>query len=142
MNVHAAKVLIKKTDKTMNEKEIRKMLNKGFVSFRYVKKNGDTRNAVGTLNMHLIPIDKHPQSPLQPPPKGGGSEIEVDATDTSPLWGRKEGAPGLVRYFDFTVQDWRSLYCDEVIEAEPLVLNPTDDYNDAVLEANLTAQGL
>ena len=40
------------------------------------------------------------------------------------------------------MQDWRSLYCDEVIEAKQLVLNPTDDYNDAVLEANLTAQGL
>ena len=106
------------------------------VSFRYVKKNGDTRNAVGTLNMKLIP------SPHHPSPRRGGSEIEVDANDTSPLWGRKEGAPGLVRYFDFTVQDWRSLYCDEVIEAKPLVLNPTDDYNDAVFEANLIAQGL
>ena len=126
----------------MNEKEIRKMLNKGVVSFRYVKKNGDTRNAVGTLCPTLVPKDKHPKSPLQPPQKGGDSEIEVDATDTSPLWGRKEGAPGLVRYFDFTVQDWRSLYCDEVIEAKQLVLNPTDDYNDAVLEANLTAQGI
>ena len=137
----------------MKENEIRQMLNKGLVSFRYVKKNGDTRNAVGTLNLRLIPLDKHPKSPLQPipdipsptrslSPKGGGSEIEVDANDTSPLWGRKEGAPGLVRYFDFTVQDWRSLYCDEVIEAKPLVLNPTDDYNDAVFEANLTAQGL
>ena len=131
----------------MKENEIRQMLNKGLVSFRYVKKNGDTRNAVGTLNMKLIP------SPHHPSPRRGGSEIEVDANDTSPLWGKgygsankvrewKEGAPGLVRYFDFTVQDWRSLYCDEVIEAKPLVLNPTDDYNDAVFEANLTAQGL
>jgi len=128
--------------KSLEERQLRKALAEGMASMRYVKKNGDTRNAVGTLNMHLIPIDKHPQSPLQPPPKGGGSEIEVDATDTSPLWGRKEGAPGLVRYFDFTVQDWRSLYCDEVIEAKPLVLNPIGDYNDAVLEANLTAQGL
>ena len=102
--------------KSLEERQLRKALAEGMVSMRYVKKNGDTRNAVGTLNMHLIPMDKHPQSPLQPPPKGGGSEIEVDATDTSPLWGRKEGAPGLVRYFDFTVQDWRSLYCDEIIE--------------------------
>ena len=121
-----ANVLIKKTDKTMKENEIRQMLNKGLVSFRYVKKNGDTRNAVGTLNLRLIPLDKHPKSPLLPPPEGGGPKMP----------------PGLVKYFDFTVQDWRSLYCDEVIEAKPLVLNPTDDYNDAVFEANLTAQGL
>ena len=122
----------------MNEKEIRKMLNKGFVSFRYVKKNGDTRNAVGTLNMKLIPIDKHPKSPLQPEasPTGGKATGRRDSGNGL------VGAPGLVKYFDFTVQDWRSLYCDEVIEAKPLVLNPTDDYNDAVFEANLTAQGL
>ncbi|MBR5656351.1 MAG: DUF2693 domain-containing protein [Prevotella sp.] len=117
------------------------------VSFRYVKKNGDTRNAVGTLNLRLIPLSSHPKGPLQPPPTGGGSQIE-GATEkreemvASPSRGRMEGAPGLIRYFDFTVQDWRSLYCDEVIEAKPLVLNPTDDYNDAVFEANLTAQGL
>ena len=123
-----ANVLIKKTEKKMKENEIRQMLNKGLVSFRYVKKNGDTRNAVGTLNMKLIPIDKHPKSPLQP--------------EASPTGGGLVGAPGLVHYFDFTVQDWRSLYCDEVIEAKPLVLNPTDDFNDAVFEANLTAQGL
>ena len=104
----------------MKENEIRQMLNKGLVSFRYVKKNGETRNAVGTLNMKLIP------SPHHPSPRRGGPKMP----------------PGLVRYFDFTVQDWRSLYCDEVIEAKPLVLNPTDDYNDAVFEANLTAQGL
>ncbi len=102
--------------KSLEERQLRKALAEGMVSMRYVKKNGDTRNAVGTLCLALVPKDKHPKSPLQPPPKGGGSEIEVDATDTSPLWGRKEGAPGLVRYYDFTVQDWRSLYCDEIIE--------------------------
>ena len=134
-----ANVLIKKTDKTMSEKEIRQMLNKGYVSFRYVKKNGDTRNAVGTLNLHLIPIDKHPKSSLPPTPTGGGSQIE-DANVTSLQLGGERGA--LIRYYDLTVQDWRSLYCDEVIEAKPLVLNPTDDYNDAVFEANLIAQGL
>ena len=119
-----ANVLIKKTDKTMKENEIRQMLNKGLVSFRYVKKNGDTRNAVGTLNMKLIPSPHHPKG-----------MVNVQSSMVN-------GAPGLVRYFDFTVQDWRSLYCDEVIEAKPLVLNPIDDYNDAVFEANLIAQGL
>lgn len=119
-----ANVLIKKTDKTMKENEIRQMLNKGLVSFRYVKKNGDTRNAVGTLNMKLIPSRLHPKG-----------IVNVQSSMVN-------GAPGLVRYFDFTVQDWRSLYCDEVIEAKPLVLNPTDDFNDAVFEANLIAQGL
>ena len=121
----------------MKENEIRQMLNKGLVSFRYVKKNGDTRNAVGTLNMKLIPIDKHPRSPLLPIP-----DVPSPTRSLSPEGGGPKMPPGLVKYFDFTVQDWRSLYCDEVIEAKPLVLNPTDDYNDAVFEANLIAQGL
>ena len=117
----------------MKENEIRQMLNKGLVSFRYVKKNGDTRNAVGTLCLRLIPLSFHPKKSDEGEEGHKGPKGECKGLD---------GPPGLVRYFDFTVQDWRSLYCDEVIEAKPLVLNPTDDYNDAVFEANLTAQGL
>ena len=86
--------------KSLEESLLRKALAEGMVSMRYVKKNGDTRNAVGTLCLRLIPLDKHPKSPLLPPPEGGGPKMP----------------PGLVKYFDFTVQDWRSLYCDEVIE--------------------------
>ena len=80
--------------KSLEESLLRKALAEGMVSMRYVKKNGDTRNAVGTLNMKLIP------SPHHPSPRRGGSKMP----------------PGLVHYYDFTVQDWRSLYCDEVIE--------------------------
>ena len=39
----------------MNGKEIREMLKRGLVSIRYVKKNGDTLNAVSTANLLLVP---------------------------------------------------------------------------------------
>ena len=83
----------------MEEKKIRKMLHDGFVSIIYVKKDGSTRNAVGTLNLQLIPRKQWPQSP----PKRSG-------------WVKD----GYVRYYDYTVQDWRCLVCDEIIEAKPI----------------------
>ena len=39
----------------MKEKEIREMLKRGLVSIRYVKKNGETLNAVGAANLLLVP---------------------------------------------------------------------------------------
>ena len=102
----------------MEEKTIRKMLHDGFVSIIYVKKDGSTRNAVGTLNLQLIPRKQWPQSP----PKRSG-------------WVKD----GYVRYYDYTVQDWRCLVCDEIIEAKPVVVTPDMDWNDVVIEGHLTA---
>ena len=96
--------------KSLEESLLRKALAEGLVSMRYVKKNGDTRNAVGTLNLRLIPLSSHPKGPLLPIP------AEAPTRSLSPEGGGSEMPPGLVRYYDFTVQDWRSLYCDEVIE--------------------------
>ena len=97
--------------KSLEESLLRKALAEGMVSMRYVKKNGETRNAVGTLCLRLIPLSFHPKGPLQPIP-----DIPSPTRCLSPEGGGSEMPPGLVRYFDFTVQDWRSLYCDEVIE--------------------------
>ena len=97
--------------KSLEESLLRKALAEGMVSMRYVKKNGETRNAVGTLCLRLIPLDKHPKSPLLPIP-----DVPSPTRSLSPEGGGPKMPPGLVRYYDFTVQDWRSLYCDEVIE--------------------------
>ena len=91
--------------KSLEERQLRKALAEGMVSMRYVKKNGDTRNAVGTLCLRLIPRSLHPKNLDEGGLKGPKGECKGI-----------EGPPGLVRYYDFTVQDWRSLYCDEIIE--------------------------
>ena len=85
----------------MNEKEIRTMLHEGLVSLRYVKRNGETRNAVGTLNLMFIPADKHPLKP--------------NVRKSTP-WVKED----YVRYYDFTVQDWRCLVCSEILGAKPI----------------------
>lgn len=93
--------------KSLEESQLRKALAEGMVSMRYVKKNGDTRNAVGTLCLRLIPLSSHPKKSDEGEEGHKGPKEECKGI---------EGPPGLVRYYDFTVQDWRSLYCEEVIE--------------------------
>ena len=102
----------------ITEKRLREMLRKGLVAMQYVKKNGDTRNAVGTLNMFLIPREKRP--------------LPSEKRKATP-WVKDE----YVRYYDFTVQDWRCLVCSEVLSAKPIVFSEDMDFNDAMTEANL-----
>ena len=83
--------------KSLEESLLRKALAEGMVSMRYVKKNGDTRNAVGTLNLNIIPEEQRPKSP---------EERKVQP------WLKDD----YVRYYDFTVQDWRTLVVSEIIE--------------------------
>ena len=83
--------------KSLEESLLRKALAEGLVSMRYVKKNGDTRNAVGTRCLTLIPEEQHPKSP---------EERKVQP------WLKDD----YVRYYDFTVQDWRTLVVSEIIE--------------------------
>ena len=123
----------------MKEKEIREMLKRGLVSIRYVKKNGETRNAVGTTNLLLVPKAQHPKASLQPPPEWDAPDTPKDeARFRRSAWVKD----GYVRYYDFTVQDWRCMVCDEILEAKPIVFNEGMDYNDVVHEANLTVQEL
>ena len=101
----------------MKEKELRDMLGRGLVSLQFVKKNGETRNAVGTLNRWFIPRDKWPKGPQT-----------SSTTNEAALALRRSGwvKDDYVRFYDFTVQDWRCLVCTEVLEAKPisLSLNP------------------
>ena len=64
---------------------LRKWLSEGIVTFSYWKKDGSIREAKGTLNELLIPLDQRPKgSPLATP--------NYDA----------------VSYFDLDKQGWRS----------------------------------
>lgn len=57
------------------------------VSFSYFKKNGELRNAVGTLHEKLIPIEMQPKDP--------------SANKT-----------GNFKYYDIEKKGWRSLHKD------------------------------
>ena len=64
---------------------LRKWLSEGIVTFSYWKKDGSIREAKGTLNELLIPLDQRPKgSPLATPNYDG------------------------VAYFDLDKQGWRS----------------------------------
>ena len=85
----------------ISETQLRELLGRGLVALQYVKKDGSTRNAVGTLNRWFIPRDKRPLGP--------------EKRRVTP-WVKDD----YVRYYDFTVQNWRCLVCSEVIEAKPI----------------------
>jgi hypothetical protein len=106
--------LKKTTRKNMKEKELRDMLGRGLVSLQFVKKNGETRNAVGTLNRWFIPRDKWPKS-----------QETSSTTNEAALALRRSGwvKDDYVRFYDFTVQNWRCLVCTEVLEAKPISLS-------------------
>lgn len=75
----------------MNQKvsieEFREMLIKGIVGFVYTKKDGSTREAKGTLNLDLIPLENHP--------------IGITKTNVN-----------IVNYFDTDKRGWRSFHRD------------------------------
>ena len=73
-----------------NMLDIRELLSHGIVKFVYTKKNGEIRQAKGTLWMELIPEDKRPKG---------------DTSNLSPLAARHYG---VINYFDVDKQDWRS----------------------------------
>ena len=69
----------------------RQMLQNGFVTFSFIKKDGTHRIATGTLYPHLIPVDKMPKS--------SGDERTPNFS--------------VINYFDLDKQDWRSFRIDE-----------------------------
>jgi hypothetical protein len=66
-------------------KELIKMLQRGWVSFSFVKKDGSYRNMEATTNMDLIPKENHPS---------GAS---------------KKKNPNQICVYDRTVGEWRSI---------------------------------
>lgn len=73
--------------------ELRQRMRKGEVKFTFVKKNGEMRDARGTLDMSeggLIAPEFYP--------KGTGKEYQ-----------------GIVKYFDLDKQAWRSFDEDQLV---------------------------
>jgi len=79
-------------NKEVNINEFKKALHNGKVEFKYTKKNGEERIAIGTLNIEVMGSENAP--------KGTGYEI----TDTN------------VRYYDLNSNGWRSFIIDNLIE--------------------------
>lgn len=79
-------------NKETNIKAFKKALHEGKVEFKYTKKNGKERSAVGTLNLDIMGHENTP--------KGTGYEI----ADTN------------IRYYDLNSKGWRSFIIDNLIE--------------------------
>jgi len=78
--------------KEVNIVNFKNALHKGIVEFKYKKKNGEIRDAKGTLNIDVMGEDNAP--------KGTGYEI----TDSN------------IRYYDLNSEGWRSFIVDNLIE--------------------------
>ena len=76
----------------MNIKSFKRALHEGKVEFKYTKKNGEERSAIGTLNINIMGEENTP--------KGTGYET----SDTT------------IRYYDLNSEGWRSFVVDNLIE--------------------------
>ena len=86
------KIFIDMEKKEVNINEFKKALHNGKVEFKYTKKNGEERTAIGTLNIDVMGKENAP--------KGAGYET----SDTS------------IRYYDLNSEGWRSFIVDNLIE--------------------------
>lgn len=86
------KIFIDMEKKEVNINEFKNALHKGIVEFKYTKKNGEIREAKGTLNTEIMGEENTP--------KGTGYEI----TDSN------------IRYYDLNSEGWRSFIVDNLIE--------------------------
>lgn len=71
--------------------QLKEMMRHDIVSFKYQKKNGEIREARGTLNLDDIPEDSHPKG------TGHGSTDEY------------------TKYYDVDKEGWRCFYNDQFI---------------------------
>lgn len=78
----------------ININEFKKALHDGKVQFKYTKKNGEERDALGTLNFDVMGEDNIP--------KGKGYET----SDSN------------IRYYDLNSEGWRSFIVDNLINWE------------------------
>jgi len=78
--------------KDVNILNFKNALHAGAVEFKYRKKNGEIREARGTLNIDVMGEDNAP--------KGTGYDI----TDTN------------IRYYDLNSKGWRSFIVENLIE--------------------------
>jgi uncharacterized protein YgiM (DUF1202 family) len=71
--------------------ELKKKLHEGAVEFSYKKKNGDIRDAVGTLNSEVYGDENKPK----------GTGYEADESQ--------------IRYYDLNSEGWRSFIAENLI---------------------------
>lgn len=76
----------------VNINDFKNALRKGVVNFKYKKKNGEIRDAKGTLNAEIMGEENTP--------KGTGYDI----VDTN------------IRYYDLNSEGWRSFIAENLIE--------------------------
>ena len=76
----------------VNINDFKNALRKGVVNFKYKKKNGEIRDAKGTLNVGIMGEENTP--------KGTGYDI----VDTN------------IRYYDLNSEGWRSFIAENLIE--------------------------
>ena len=76
----------------VNINDFKNALRKGVVNFKYKKKNGEIRDAKGTLNVEIMGEENAP--------KGTGYDI----VDTN------------IRYYDLNSEGWRSFIAENLIE--------------------------
>ena len=76
----------------VNINDFKNALRKGVVNFKYKKKNGEIRDAKGTLNVEVMGEENTP--------KGTGYDI----VDTN------------IRYYDLNSEGWRSFIAENLIE--------------------------
>ena len=86
------KIFIDMEKKEVNINEFKKALHDGKVEFKYTKKNGEERTALGTLNIDVMGSENAPK----------GTNYEI--TDSN------------IRYYDLNSEGWRSFIVDNLIE--------------------------
>jgi hypothetical protein len=82
---------------TENIVKFKNALHKGKVKFSYTKKNGETREAIGTLNIGVMGEDNAP--------KGTGTWPVSDQ---------------IIRYYDINSQGWRSFGINNLVSWESI----------------------
>ena len=70
--------------------ELKEKMKNGEVRFTFTKKNGETRDARGTVNMDMIPDDYHPKGSYAIP-------------------------SNTYRYFDLEKYEWRSFIIENLV---------------------------
>jgi hypothetical protein len=91
----------------VNKNEVLKNLQSGLVEFHYHKEDGDTRVVKGTLCVRLFPQAK-------------GVDFLNEQINKALEWTKSYGS--MVRVFDVTVSDWRTVDLD-YLTSLPQVVN-------------------
>jgi len=81
------------------KEEIKTRLHQGICNLVYIKVDGTIRNAQGTLNFDLIPVESRPKVPEE------GQQP-------------KEYSDEIIRYYDTGSRGWRSFLVDHLIEIQ------------------------